>query len=284
MSREDLGRGYGRLLGSLDDATLALWAGGGGCRARVARHYARAFGLPELAAHHRFRVTLETLERCGGSVVLDLGAGSGLYSLAAAARHPATTHFVGDVSRRHMHRAGATGRALGLRVRALGCSVEALPLASDSVDTVLLVEVLQFVDRDREAVREIGRVLRPGGVWLCEQEAPQPGAPLVAGGENRLRQRRGGYTAEALRRLAADAGMEPEAASRVTGPVGRWWEGLDGRIFAINREMHHALFPLVRLLARLSAPLDRRREGGTVLYRFRKAKGRPVAGTAGGDV
>ena len=182
--------------------------------ARIAlfRWYLRLFGYPELAAHRRFRPIQEQLGRVGGSVVLDLGAGNGLYSIADAIRRPGSTHVLADLSARHMHRATATGHSLGLPVRSLVCSGEAVPLGTGTVDTVLVIEVLQFVDDDVGVIDEIGRVLRPGGFWVCEQECAPDEPPAETGGsrtrhEPRLTKRRKGFSRDRLARLAARAGM-----------------------------------------------------------------------------
>jgi SAM-dependent methyltransferase len=264
---------FGRALAYLDAPTLATWSGSSGVRLLLSRWYARLFGFPELAAHRRFRPVQGMLRRHGGEKVLDLGAGNGLYSIADAVNRPRSAHVLADVSVRHMRRATATGRALALPIWGIACSAEALPLAAESVDTVLLIEVLQFIEDDRTAVGEAARVLRPGGVLLCEQERPPFGASVVRTAEPRLQKRRVGYTAEALCELALGAGLVLEASQMVSGPMGRWWESLDGRIFRRNRTLHLVLFPFARLLAWLSAPAAVKGRPGTVLYLFRRTSG-----------
>jgi ubiquinone/menaquinone biosynthesis C-methylase UbiE len=275
----EAGAVFGRALAYLDAPTLADWSGSSGLRLFVSRWYARFFGFPELAAHRRFGPVRNMLSKYGGKEVLDLGAGNGLYSVGDAISRPGTVHLLADVSFRHMRRANATASALVLPLWGIACSAEALPLTDESVDTVLLIEVLQFVDDDRAAVHEVARVLRPGGVLLCEQDRPSPGAAIVLTEEPRLRKRRLGYTSEALRDLASDAGLVLETSQMVSGRVGRWWESLDGRVFRRSRTLHFMLFPVGRLLARLATPPPRNGEPGTVLYVFRK----PAVASAGQD-
>ncbi len=261
---------YGRVLGYLDPPTLRGWSDASGLKLFISSWYARLFGYPELAAHRRFPAIRETLHRHGGSRVLDLGAGNGLYSLADAADRAGTFHILADVSHRHMLRAAATGQSLGLPVRGITTSAEALPLADDSVDSVLLIEVLQFLDNDETAIREIARVIRPGGAWLCEQDCPPDGTPIPRIADGRLQKRRPGYSAERLQELAARAGLALESAHPVSGRVGRRWEAWDGRLFQRSRPIHFLLFPLIRLMDRLWTPKAVPGEPGTVLYVFRK--------------
>lgn len=47
------------------------------------------------------------------------------------------------------------------------CSIEALPLADNSVDTILNIAVLEHVPNPNKVVAEFNRVLRPGGKAFC---------------------------------------------------------------------------------------------------------------------
>jgi SAM-dependent methyltransferase len=273
---------YGRVLAYLDPAILALWTLGAGPRILLFRWYVKLFGFPELAAHRRFRQVQEALRRTGGVVVLDLGAGAGLYSIADAIRRPGGLHFLADLSFRHIRRANVTGRALNLPMFGLVCSGEAMPLAARTVDAVLLIEVLQFVRNDVAVIAEIGRVLRPGGVWVCEQECA-PAAARVSDGtrsgdqEDRLTKRRAGYTPDRLRNLAGGSGLVLESSEPVAGRISRWWEGLEARILCRSRLLHLMLFPLIRVLARLAVLSPLEAEVGTMLYVFRRAGSKPAA-------
>jgi hypothetical protein len=138
-----------------------------------------------------------------------------------------------------------------------------------------LIEVLQFIDDDVRVVREIGRVLRPGGVWVCEQEQMPDDAPLKTAeqrerNEDRLTKRRAGYSAARLRDLAARNGLALESSGVVSGRISRWWEGLGARVLGRSRALHMMLFPLGRFLSALTRVLPPEAEPGTVLYVFRK--------------
>ncbi|MGD2114369.1 MAG: methyltransferase domain-containing protein [Acidobacteriota bacterium] len=97
------------------------------------------------------------------AVVVDLGAGSGFLTgglLAAGARviavDPAEAMLIEQ--RRKFPEAVASRQ---LRLRRAGA--EAIPLADDSVDAVVANMVLHHVEDPAAAIREIARVLRPGG-------------------------------------------------------------------------------------------------------------------------
>lgn len=74
-------------------------------------------------------------------MILELGYGSGLF-LAALADY---------------------GTVVGVEANLLQGRAEELPLADSSVDVVVAVSMLEFLDDVDAAASEIARVLRPGG-------------------------------------------------------------------------------------------------------------------------
>lgn len=92
-------------------------------------------------------------ERAQGQI-LDNGCGVGAYlgRLAKGAARAVGIEFDFDRARQAARHA-ATAAAAG----------ERLPFASAEFDLILSHEVLEHVDDDRQALQEIGRVLRPGG-------------------------------------------------------------------------------------------------------------------------
>lgn len=78
-------------------------------------------------------------------------------------------------------------------------SVTGLPLADASVDWILCTEVIEHVEDDASAARELSRVLRPGGFALVS--VPRPPAPYDP---NHVRE---GYSLEQLSALLESAGL-----------------------------------------------------------------------------
>lgn len=84
-----------------------------------------------------------------------------------------------------------------------GALPDAIPFPPGSLDGVLLLDVLEHIDDDREALGAIRRLLRPGGLLLCTVPAFQAlWSPhdVVLGHRRR-------YTAAALRRLLEGVGF-----------------------------------------------------------------------------
>jgi SAM-dependent methyltransferase len=147
----------------------------------------------------------------------------------------------------------ARARALNPGTRLEVADVESLPFAEASFDAALSIEVLRYLPSLPPALREVARVLRPGGVfvataapllnlngyWLVNRVA----AALPVPGLTRLRQFF--VTSSGLRSALVDAGFERvEVHGVYIGPVNwvqrlvpgvlprvlRAWEPWDARV------------------------------------------------------
>lgn len=98
----------------------------------------------------------ETLVRCVRPVV-ELAFGYHALQVSALG----SIDLIGE-SRIH-HRVHARVAVDGEGGERLSCDADALPLASDSVDMIVAVHVLEFSDQPHRALRELHRVLAPHG-------------------------------------------------------------------------------------------------------------------------
>jgi ubiquinone/menaquinone biosynthesis C-methylase UbiE len=136
------------------------------------------------------------------SPLVDVGVGGSGYTVieAARARRPA----IGcDLSLEGLRVARRFAEAEGVADRTLWvcCSAERLPLASGTCGSALAIAVLEHVPDDRAALRELARVLQPGGLaWVTVPHALRHISPLFRRA-NRRHDRRLGH----LRRYEADA-------------------------------------------------------------------------------
>ena len=109
---------------------------------------------------------LELARLDGGSRVLDVGCGTGVLTRLAAKRASNGAHFLGvDLSDGLLAKARALSLAEGLdrHLEFRKSDAEALELADASVDAVLSVYALRHFPNPRQALREMLRVVRPGG-------------------------------------------------------------------------------------------------------------------------
>jgi SAM-dependent methyltransferase len=103
-----------------------------------------------------------------------------------------------------------------------------LPFPDGTFDHVICSEVFEHIPDDLDAMRELHRVLRPGGTlaatvpaWLpekiCWALSAEYHAPLASGGHVRI------YTEDLLRERLSDAGLEPTASHRAHALHAPYW-------------------------------------------------------------
>lgn len=218
--------------GAYEHYTLENW------RASFVERIFAALGLPE-----------------GGGPYLDVGVGGSGATVIEAARRG--VEAVGcDLSVEGVVRARGFAEAEGVAERAsfVACAAERLPFPDHSVACASAVAVLEHLDDDGEAVRELARVLRPGGrVWVLVPHAfrymPPPLWPFYWAHDRRIghkrhydeRGLRALFEAHGLRHRATEYSAHPVKVVQLLGsllvrsvrePGSRWWwrlERLDRR-------------------------------------------------------
>lgn len=111
-----------------------------------------------------FRFYTDPQTMVAGRRVLDLGCGAGGKAVYCATLGAA--HVVGvDIVPHYREEGEALARRLGVadRVRFLTADARSLPLPDDSVDTVLMSDVVEHLADPEAVFREVYRVLAPGG-------------------------------------------------------------------------------------------------------------------------
>jgi ubiquinone/menaquinone biosynthesis C-methylase UbiE len=124
----------------------------------------RVSGAPALDTpwHRLVQDALRPAEDVNGRVILEIACGRGeLAQWCAATAHPALL-IAADFS---LHAVRLARRRAGgaPAVRFLQADAQSIPLPAASVDTVICCETIEHVPEPQVAVRELARVLRPGG-------------------------------------------------------------------------------------------------------------------------
>jgi ubiquinone/menaquinone biosynthesis C-methylase UbiE len=109
--------------------------------------------------------------------VLEIAVGTG----RNLAHYPAGTRLTGiELSPEMLAIARRRATDLGIDVDLRVGDAQALEFADDSFDTVIITLALCTIPHDRGAVREVRRVLRPGGRLVLLEHVRSPAAPVRA--------------------------------------------------------------------------------------------------------
>jgi SAM-dependent methyltransferase len=135
-----------------------------------------------------------------GLRLVDCGCGTG-HNLQLLRPHGTVVGF--DLSSAGLVRARASGAA------AVRGDVTRIPLASGAFDVATSFDVLQCVDGDVDAIREMARIVRPGGVVVITVAALE----ALRGDHSEVWQEVRRYTPASARRLVEAAGLTPVRVS-----------------------------------------------------------------------
>ena len=159
---------------------------------------------------------LETIGTITYTSVLDVGTGTGhmLQLLAKDATRAVgldSSHSMLAVARANLERAEIRG--VDLRQG----DIYSPPLANDSFDLIVCHQVLHFLDDPARAVREISRLLSPGGRLLIVDFAPH-GLEFLRSDHAHVRL---GFRADSVETWLEQSGLEVAPVRTIAPPIGR---------------------------------------------------------------
>jgi SAM-dependent methyltransferase len=171
-----------------------------------------------------------------GDLLLDMGCGAGRHAFEAfrlGARVVAFDYSAAELKDvgglfAAMREAGEAGTAPDSMAATCNGDALRLPFADATFDHIIASEVLEHVSDDQVALRELFRVLKPGGTlaatvpsWLpekvCWALSEEYHAPFVEGGHVRI------YSESTLRARMRAAGLEPGRGHRAHALHSPYW-------------------------------------------------------------
>lgn len=138
---------------------------------RAEVHYAEPVAAPDPAVDRKFeRISAALRDHLPCRSFLDAGCGDGRYLAVLTGRGP-TQRIAGcDIAERILETARATAAQAGLTPELVRANVESLPFEDGSFDLVLCTQVLEHVVDPQAVLRELARVLEPGGTLLLSTD------------------------------------------------------------------------------------------------------------------
>jgi len=163
--------------------------------------------------HSRIRnpIVFSMLQIKRGDKVLDLGSGTGYFSEKICKEN--TTTFCLDI---------ALDNLLSIKKREkkdlflINSGAEKLPLKNELFDKILCSEVLEHIQEDKKALKEIARILRPGGIFVITVPCSEfrfpsliniLGVKTVHDYEGPEKHYRKGYTVDELSEALSEVGL-----------------------------------------------------------------------------
>jgi SAM-dependent methyltransferase len=139
---------------------------------RAELEYPDAVPLPDPRLDRKFERMFELLrDRLPVDSMLDAGCGDGRYLAALGTIGMVPPRLVGsDISERILETARATAAAHGVEPELVRANLEALPFPDASFELVLSVQVIEHLLDPAAGLRELARVLRPGGTLLLSTD------------------------------------------------------------------------------------------------------------------
>ncbi|HLZ30407.1 MAG TPA: class I SAM-dependent methyltransferase [Chloroflexota bacterium] len=133
-------------------------------------------------------------------LILEIGCSSGYMLMLARHRLPAARWIGSDYVRGPLEKLAGELPNVPL----LHFDLRECPLPDNSVDAVLLLNVLEHIDDDAKAMRHVHRILRPGGLAVIEV----PAGPDLYDVYDELLMHHRRYSAKGLRHLLRASGLE----------------------------------------------------------------------------
>jgi demethylmenaquinone methyltransferase/2-methoxy-6-polyprenyl-1,4-benzoquinol methylase len=139
----------------------------------VASSYEVASQLFSYGQYRRWhRILLEQLNLPTPATVLDMATGTGALAFRLA-RRPQVRVVAADITRAMLlqaqARAARDGRTPAIDL--LECTAEAIPFPDAAFDAVIFTYLLRYVSDVPATLRELARVVRPGGMMLSQDFA-----------------------------------------------------------------------------------------------------------------
>jgi len=160
-------------------------------------HASRQYALQQLASYFHN----------GPPVILEVGCSSGLMLQSLRERFQQAVILGSDIIPSALKRLASRMPGIPL----LQFDIVHCPLPDNSVDAVVLLNVLEHIDEESDALRQVHRILKPGGVAVIEV----PAGPHLYDMYDKMLLHRRRYTLSGLETLVKQSGLKVGSKSHL---------------------------------------------------------------------
>lgn len=256
-----------RPLGTSQSILQTSWAG---------RVYTGLFGVADFHSHFRWDAIRRYVD-WNARLTLEVGSNSGVKTFELAPRMSGEI-VASEFDPAQVQNARRINVELGHRNVSFGqADLRELAAAPQAFDQALVIDVLEHIDDDRQAVQELATALRPGGRLVVS--VPTPNYPRIFGKRfhDEVGHVRDGYWLEDIKALLEAGGFEVQRYHYYTGLLAslgcvinyRWRTPLMLRTMTL---------PLLRAFGRLGERnVNRTRAASLALVAIRVKEARPAS-------
>ncbi len=219
--------------------------------------YLALFGYPDIGTHIYFSLVLGFLKPSSGERILDAGCGNGIYINSLVQKFGINGWGI-DVNETYLKRAGVLAKTFRCTSQLKKMSLTNLLFPDGFFDKIICLQALQFIDDDKRAIKEIGRVLKKRGILVLSfpGEKYYDKIKISSGKLETMIVKRKGYSPEEMQALLKKRGFKILQKKIVSGPFFK-------KLVSIQSYFHHKglalvnliIFPLLGLLARTDLSL-----------------------------
>ncbi len=219
--------------------------------------YLNLFGYPDTGARLCFSPVIALLNPLPGEKILDAGCGNGIY-INSLVQKCGINGWGIDINEAYLKRAGVLAKIFRCPSQFKKMSLTDLLFPDGFFDKIICLQALQFIDDDKRAIKEMGRVLKKGGILVLgfPGEKYYEKIKISSRKLDTMIVKRKGYSPEEMQALLKKRGFKILRKKIVSGPFFK-------KLVSIQSYFHHkglalvnlVIFPLLGLLARTDLSL-----------------------------
>lgn len=170
----------------------------------IAKIYFKIFGYPDVNGYGRFKKVIKMLAPHKNDLILDCGCGNGIYGNTIASKYSSKI-VAYDIDKERIERAAKIALCLKNKALFLNLDLMKVKAKKNSVDKIILLEVLEHIQEDEAILRKLNVMLKKGGLLILStpkrENLSKRNEKILYKNSPRGEHVRSGYELDTLRKL-----------------------------------------------------------------------------------